>query len=64
VGEIVIDHPVPHVLIRERDDRTLKTSWSNREVPLVGAALEAAKQVVTLHLFCRTLSGPLRARTG
>ena len=46
VGEIIVDHPIPHVVIQERDDRTLKTSWSTREVPLVGAALQAAAQVV------------------
>lgn len=46
VGEIILDHPVPHVVIHERDDRTLKTSWSIREVPLIGPALDAAKQVV------------------
>ncbi|WP_254656380.1 integrase [Roseovarius sp. 217] len=46
VGEIIVDHPIPHVVIQERDDRTLKTSWSTREVPLVGAALLAAAQAV------------------
>ncbi|GIT93163.1 hypothetical protein JANAI62_35530 [Jannaschia pagri] len=46
VGEIALNHPVPHIIIHERDDRTLKTSWSIRQVPLVGAALEAAKKVV------------------
>jgi len=46
VSEIILGHPIPHVVIQERDDRTLKTSWSTREVPLVGAALQAAAQVV------------------
>ncbi|SFN44099.1 Phage integrase family protein [Roseovarius lutimaris] len=46
VGEIILDHPVPHIVINERNDRTLKTSWSNRQVPLVGAALKAAVQAV------------------
>lgn len=46
VGEIILDHAVPHIIIHERDDRTLKTSWSSRKVPLVGDALTAAKEVV------------------
>ncbi|MCJ7872659.1 integrase [Phaeobacter sp. J2-8] len=45
-GEIVLGHPVPHIVIHERDDRTLKTSWSTRKVPLIGPALDAAKQAV------------------
>jgi hypothetical protein len=39
VEEIILDHAVPHIIIHERDDRTLKTSWSTRKVPLVGEAL-------------------------
>lgn len=42
-SEVILNHPVPHIVILERDDRSLKTTWSNREVPLVGPALEAAK---------------------
>ncbi|WP_254656428.1 integrase [Roseovarius sp. 217] len=46
VGEIVLGHAVPHVVLHEREDRTLKTPWSTRLVPLVGAGLEAAKEAV------------------
>jgi len=46
VNEIILDHPVPHIIIHERDDRTLKTSWSTQEIPLIGPALEAAKGTV------------------
>lgn len=40
---------VPHITIPERDDRTLKTLWSIREVPLVGSALTVAQAIVAEH---------------
>lgn len=43
-ADIVLDHKIPHVLIEEREDRVLKTEASVRSIPLVGAALWAAKQ--------------------
>ncbi|MEM5469454.1 site-specific integrase [Celeribacter marinus] len=45
-SEFHIDVDVPHLIIAEREGRTLKTSWSNRSVPLVGRALEAAKEAL------------------
>lgn len=59
MGEVVLAHPIPHVVISERDDRTLKTTWSTREVPLVGQALEVARKLTggtndpTAQLFPR-----------
>lgn len=44
--EFHLSDPVPHITIPERDDRTLKTLWSVREVPLVGTALTVAKSIV------------------
>lgn len=38
---IVLDGPVPHLRLRDRADRELKTATSNRDVPLVGVALAA-----------------------
>lgn len=46
VSEIVLSDPIPHIVIQERDDRTLKTSWSTRLVPLVGDALRVAGDIV------------------
>lgn len=43
VSEIVIDDPVPHIVIQPRPDRTLKSKWSERKIPLVGAALVIAE---------------------
>lgn len=37
---IVLDGPVPHVMVRE-DGRRMKTEQSKREIPLVGVALKA-----------------------
>jgi integrase len=45
IEEIIITGPVPYIIIRERKDRTLKSSWSTREVPLVGPALEVAQRI-------------------
>ena len=43
VSEVVVDDPVPHVVIQPRADRTLKSKWSERRVPLVGEALGLAR---------------------
>ena len=41
--DVVFDAPVPHVVIRHNSIRRLKTTSSQRTVPLVGEALRAAK---------------------
>lgn len=41
---IFIDHEVPHIQIRPRKDRKLKTLSSARDIPLVGVSLEALKR--------------------
>lgn len=46
VKDIVLGDPVPHVLIRPNEARTLKTKGSERTVPLVGASLWAAQRAV------------------
>ena len=43
VSEVVVDDPVPHIVIQPRTDRTLKSKWSERRVPLVGKALGLAR---------------------
>ncbi|RDC74719.1 integrase [Rhodovulum sp. 12E13] len=44
--DIVLDAPIPHVLIREHPWRRLKTSTSARTVPLVGVSLWAAHRII------------------
>ena len=44
-SELILDHEVPHIVIQPRSDRTLKTGWSVRKIPLVGAALEVAQRL-------------------
>ncbi len=44
VEDLVLQGEVPHVRIRPNNVRTLKTASSTRSVPLVGDALEAAKE--------------------
>lgn len=44
--DIILSGPVPHIVIQEHPWRSLKTAGSAREVPLVGAALWAAKRAV------------------
>lgn len=41
---IILDHEVPHLRIRDRDDRQLKSKSSVRDIPLVGVAFEAMKR--------------------
>lgn len=45
-SEVVLDGEIPHLVIQEREDRTLKTAWSIRKIPLLGHALEAASEAV------------------
>ncbi|MDA9176295.1 hypothetical protein N9O95_04330 [Alphaproteobacteria bacterium] len=37
--DVILDGPVPHLVVRSHPWRRLKTSASARKVPLVGAAL-------------------------
>lgn len=48
--DIVLDAPIPHVVVREHPWRRLKTSTSARVVPLVGEALWAARRVVAVQM--------------
>lgn len=41
--DIVLDADIPHISIKNRKNRSLKTSHSERIIPLVGYALEAFK---------------------
>lgn len=45
IEDIKLDHLYPHVIIRPHPHRSLKTSSSQRVVPLVGMSLWAAKRV-------------------
>lgn len=44
--DIVLDVPVPHIVIKPHLWRSLKTKGSERRVPLVGTALWAAKAIL------------------
>ena len=46
--DVIIDDPVPHLVVRSHPWRRLKTSASARKVPLVGAALWAAQRASAL----------------
>lgn len=48
VHDLYLDDSIPHLHFRERPWRSLKTTSSDRRVPLVGMALEAAKAAVEL----------------
>ncbi|MEQ3650813.1 tyrosine-type recombinase/integrase [Hyphomonas sp.] len=41
--DIQLDHDIPHIIIRPEQNRELKTSDSERAIPLVGVALPAMK---------------------
>ena len=46
VGDIRLEEPVPHVVVQDHPWRRLKTTSSERAIPLVGASLWAASSVV------------------
>ncbi len=41
--DIILNDPIPHIWIRDRKGRPLKTKHSERQIPLVGYALDAFK---------------------
>ena len=45
--DIKLDEEVPHIKLKRHPWRSLKTKGSEREIPLVGASLWAAKRIVT-----------------
>ena len=42
-SDVLLDHKVPHIWIRSNAHRRVKTKGSERRIPLVGDALDAAK---------------------
>ena len=46
--DVVLDHEIPHLVIRPNEMRGIKTRSSLRKVPLRGDALEAAKKALAL----------------
>ena len=42
-SDVFLDHEVPHIWIRSNSHRRVKTKGSERRIPLVGDALEAAR---------------------
>ena len=47
ISDIVLDESKPHISIRPIEARSLKTTGSERTVPLIRAALWAAKRALT-----------------
>ncbi|MDC0148664.1 tyrosine-type recombinase/integrase [Alphaproteobacteria bacterium] len=47
IEDICLNHQVPHINLKPHPWRRLKTQQSERQVPLVGAALWAAKRITT-----------------
>ena len=45
VGDICLDDEIPHVSLKRHPHRRLKTDASERDIPLVGASLWAARQI-------------------
>jgi integrase len=57
LSDLVFDHKVPHVIVQKHNWRPLKTSASERKIPLVGASRWAAERILTnsdsVHAFPR-----------
>ena len=45
--DLVLHHGIPYLMVRAHPWRTLKTSASERKIPLVGASLWAAQRIAT-----------------
>jgi len=56
--ELAVEAEVPHLRIRAREGRTLKTAASKREVPLVGVSLEAARRAAARGGWSKYLLKP------
>ncbi|RWX69627.1 integrase [Mesorhizobium sp. M4B.F.Ca.ET.089.01.1.1] len=46
VADVHLHHAIPHMTVEWHDDRRIKNAVSRRNVPLVGTALQAAKEAV------------------
>jgi len=46
LDDIILDEPIPHIDLKPHLWRSLKTKGSERRIPLVGAALWAARRIV------------------
>lgn len=44
-SDIVLDNPVPHVVVRFNENGTLKTEGSERRIPLIGVSLDAMRAI-------------------
>ena len=54
-SDIKLDDTIPHIDLKPHSWRTLKTTGSQRKIPLVGSALWAARRIVSQqhdNLFC------------
>jgi integrase len=48
IDDLFLDDPIPHIYIRSKPWRSLKTRESERRVPVVGIALDALKRAAAL----------------
>jgi integrase len=48
--DLVLNHEIPHLVVQAHPWRTLKTSASERKVPLVGASLWAAQRITANYV--------------
>lgn len=48
IEDVHIDHPLPHIVVEWHDDRRVKAEVTQRWVPLVGKALDAARAALEL----------------
>jgi integrase len=56
-GDVFLDHEVPHLYVRANALRPLKARSRDRRVPLLGVALDAAGEAVSLADGAPTLAG-------
>jgi integrase len=63
LDDVMLNHDIPHVHVRKNATRGLKTAHSERLLPLLGASLQAAKDLVAMGGWGKRLGKNMYATT-
>lgn len=64
IGEVKLNAKIPHIQLRHNHIRTLKNDASERDLPLVGKALEELRSYMSKHENAEQPEAPLFSRYG
>lgn len=63
LNDVFLDCPVPYVHVRRNSTRGLKTDYSERQLPLLGVSLSAAKRLLNQNGWSKRLGKNMYATT-